>query len=208
MTTSPKGALLAFCQANLAGGREEAAGQDDSEDIAGEHGGSAVVRGGDGRGGWTDIALRRSTDDGKTWGKLQVICRNSTLGADGKRNKTLEQTCQQPAPVADHTTGKVFFLSSPNNWFQRVIESSDDGLSWTPWHQATDLDSTCRKPGWGLVFNGLPGGVQLVAPNPKAGRLIICSSAYWSGGAMDGHGNILKAGDHDSRYSFTIISDE
>eukprot|EP01046_Picozoa_sp_COSAG06_P022518 COSAG06_NODE_1750_length_8437_cov_11.374373_5_plen_65_part_00 len=30
------------------------------------------------------------------------------------------------------------------------------GITWTPWSQATDLDATLRKPGWGLVFNGLP----------------------------------------------------
>eukprot|EP01045_Picozoa_sp_COSAG04_P021912 COSAG04_NODE_2402_length_4203_cov_6.597466_6_plen_135_part_00 len=64
-------------------------------------------RSGDGHGAWTDIALRRSTDDGQTWGPIQAICRNSTLGKDGKRDKALEDTCQQPAPVADNVTGKV-----------------------------------------------------------------------------------------------------
>ena len=65
------------------------------------------------------------------------------------------------APVADNVTGKIFFLSSPDNWFQRVIESSDDGQSFTPWAQATDLDASLRKPGWGLVFNGLPGNARI-----------------------------------------------
>ena len=50
-------------------------------------------RSGDGHGAWTDIALRRSTDDGQTWGPIQAICRNSTLGKDGKRDKALEDTC-------------------------------------------------------------------------------------------------------------------
>ncbi len=164
----------------------------------------------DGRGGWTDIALRRSSDDGVTWGPIQVICRNSTLGKDGKRDRNLEDTCQQPAPVADNVTGKVILLSSPDNWFQRAIESKDDGISWTPWSQAVDLDSTLRKPGWGLVFNGLPGGVQLHAPNPHAGRLVVCSSAYWSGGEKEPgyRGKITKQGDIGSRYSFAMISDE
>ena len=89
---------------------------------------------------------------------------------------------------------------------QRVIESADDGISWTPWAQATDLDATLRRPGWGLVFNGLPGGVQLVAPSPHAGRLVVCSSAYWSGGEMGPDGRISKSGDVGSRYSFAMIS--
>ena len=214
---TPKGNLLAFCQANLVGGTDHWAVRSlrpSSLPIRPAEPGSAWQeedgRSGDGRGAWTDIALRRSTDDGQTWGPIQAICRNSTLGKDGKRDKALEDTCQQPAPVADNVTGKVIFLSSPDNWFQRAIESDDDGLTWTPWSQATDLDSTLRKPGWGLVFNGLPGGVQLTAPNPHAGRLIVCSSAYWSGGEKEpGYtGKITKSGDIASRYSFAMISDE
>ena len=48
------------------------------------------------------------------------------------------------------------------------------------------------------------GGVQLVAPSPKPGRLVVCSSAYWTGGEMK-DGNIIKPGDRGSRYSFTMI---
>ena len=217
LQVTPKGNLLAICQANLVGGTDHWAVRSlrpSSLPIRPAEPGSAWQeedgRSGDGHGAWTDIALRRSTDDGQTWGPIQAICRNSTLGKDGKRDKALEDTCQQPAPVADNVTGKVIFLSSPDNWFQRAIESDDDGLTWTPWSQATDLDSTLRKPGWGLVFNGLPGGVQLTAPNPHAGRLIVCSSAYWSGGEKEpGYtGKITKSGDIASRYSFAMISDE
>ena len=116
---------------------------------------------GDGNDGWVDIALRRSTDAGATWGALQIICRNSTFKADGSRDRALEHSCQQPTPVADAITGKVFFLSSMDNWYQRVIESADDGITWTPWAQATDLDATLRWPGWGLVFNGLVNAIPL-----------------------------------------------
>ena len=80
-------------------------------------------------------------------------------------------------------------------------------MSWTPSHLARDLDSSLRRPGWGLIFTGLPGGIQLQAPNPHAGRLVLCSSAYWSGGEMV-DGKITKVGDVLSRYSYSIISDE
>lgn len=136
LTVSPQGALLAFCQANLFPSPRP----------------YNRSRLGDGNGGWVDIALRRSTDGGATWSPLQIICRNSTLKADGSRDRALEHSCQQPAPIADATTGKVFFLSSMDNWYQRVIESADDGVTWTPWAQATDLDRTLRQPGWGLVL--------------------------------------------------------
>ena len=90
----------------------------------------------------------------------------------------------------------------------RLQEPTDDGKTFTPWAEARDLDASLRRPGWGLVFTGLPGGIQLQAPNPHAGRLILCSSAYWSGGEMDEHGRIVKSGDFLSRYSYSILSDD
>ena len=54
LTVSPQGNLLAFCQANLEANTSAAA--------------SSRPRLGDGNGGWVDIALRRSTDAGATWG--------------------------------------------------------------------------------------------------------------------------------------------
>jgi len=102
---------------------------------------------------------------------------------------------------------KIFLLSSLDNWHQRLQESADDGVTWTPWAEAKDLDDSLRRPGWGLVFTGLPGGIQLQPPNPHAGRLVLCSSAYWSGGKMV-NGRIIKGGDISSRYSYSIVSDD
>ena len=84
--------------------------------------------------------------------------------------------------MVDRVTKHIFLLSSLDNWHQRVHTSEDDGQTWST--QARDLDSTLRMPGWGLVFTGLPGGIQLQT-GEWAGRLIICSSAYWSGGEVN-----------------------
>jgi hypothetical protein len=110
--------------------------------------------------------------------------------------------------VVDQVTKKILLLSSLDNWHMRLQESTDDGRTFTPSHLARDLDASLRRPGWGLIFTGLPGGIQLQAPNPRAGRLVLCSSAYWSGGEMDPDGKITKEGDVLSRYSYSIISDE
>jgi hypothetical protein len=117
-------------------------------------------------------------------------------------------SCQQPAAVVDHVAGKVFLLSSIDNWHMVVQESVDRGASWTPWAEARNLDAELRMPGWGCVFAGLPGGLQLRAPNPHAGRLVVCSSVYWTGGETDKDGRIVKKGDDLSRYSYTILSDD
>eukprot|EP01050_Picozoa_sp_SAG11_P018047 SAG11_NODE_2673_length_3109_cov_1.528904_6_plen_380_part_00 len=110
---TPKGNLLAFCQANLA---PHHTATNTAAAATVEDDGGLGVSAEDGNGGWTDIALRRSTDGGQSWGQLQIICRNSTLGKDGKRDKALEHSCQQPAPVADHIANKIIFLSSMDNW--------------------------------------------------------------------------------------------
>ena len=165
---------------------------------------------GDGDDGWIDIVARRSlgsvgeqavTVERDPWrpGPLQLVFRNSSLHAKDFHS------CQQPAPVVDHVTNAIFLLSSLDNWHMRLQTSTDDGRTFS---RPRDLDRTLRRPGWGLVFAGLPGGIQLKAPNPYAGRLILCSSAYWSGGEISPSGKILKTGDVLSRYSYTIISDD
>eukprot|EP00038_Savillea_parva_P024237 m.43432 g.43432 ORF g.43432 m.43432 type:complete len:1080 (-) comp6406_c0_seq1:140-3379(-) len=190
--SSSGGALLAFAQAYL---KTNHTAQDPPHRVG--------VSSTDGDDGWIDIVMRRSVDGGVTWdANLTVICRNSSL-ASGVRH-----SCQQPTPVVDYEVGKVFLMSSLDNWHVRLQESDDDGVSWTPWADARDLDSSLRRPGWGLVFTGLPGGIQLQWPSKYAGRLVLCSSAYWSGGEMDPTGRIVKAGDVLSRYSYSIISDD
>lgn len=140
--------------------------------------------------------------EGFQWSKdLTVVYRNSSLATKEYH------ACQQPAPVVDKAAKKIFLISSLDNWHVKLQTSSDDGVHWTPSSEAVDLDASLRKPGWGLVFTGLPGGIQLQAPNPHAGRLILCSSAYWSGGQMV-NGTIVKPGDFLSRYSYSIISDD
>ncbi len=168
----------------------------------------------DGNDGWIDIVARRGLgsmeDDSSVvgpkppWqpGPLQLIFRNSSIATKEYH------ACQQPTPVVDHVKKKILLLSSLDNWHMRLQESIDDGRTFTPSHLARDLDASLRRPGWGLIFTGLPGGIQLQAPNPHAGRLVLCSSAYWSGGEIAPNGKIVKQGDVLSRYSYSIISDE
>ena len=192
---SPGGALLAFSEAHMLIYKTNSSHEYQR----------SWSRLSDGDDGWIDIVARRSENNGSSWGPLQVLCRNST---GSQEHGPDVHACEQPSPVADTATGQLHLLLSVDNWWHRIVSSSDDGRSWTPWAQARDLDASLRRPGWGAVFPGLPGpGIQLRPPSPHAGRLVICSSAYTSGGALNPDGSIAKLGDSGSRHSYAIISD-
>ncbi len=146
MVVTNKGTILAFCE-----GRKRSAS--DTGDI--------------------DLLLRRSTDNGKTWGPLQTI-------RDDREN-----VCGNPCPVVDRKTGTIWLLSTWNlgtdqEWkivagkskdTRRVFitSSNDDGLTWA---LPKDITSDVKKAGWTWYATGPGNGIQLEKPKHK-GRLII-----------------------------------
>lgn len=146
------GALIAFCE-----GRREGAG--DAGDI--------------------DLLMKRSTDDGKTWGPQTVIW------DDGAN------TCGNPCPVLDEQTGEIFLLLTHNRgdapekdiiakksgstrtvWLSR---SSDNGATWA---KPVDITQTTKKPEWGWYATGPGVGIQ-IRNGPRKGRLVIpCDFSY------------------------------
>ena len=100
---------------------------------------------------------RRSTDGGQSWSKaLTVVYRNSTYSPELKEYHY--HACQQPTAIVDRVRNKIVLLSALDNWWQMVQESTDDGLTWS---SPRNLDATLRRKGWGLIFTGLPVGIQL-----------------------------------------------
>lgn len=137
-----KGTLLAFCE-----GRKS--GRSDSGNI--------------------DTLLKRSTDNGKTWGPLQVVW------DDGAN------TAGNPCPVVDRETGAVWLLLTRNLgedteaeikdrtakgtrevW---VSKSMDDGVTWSA---PADITATTKAPDWTWYATGPGVGIQL-----KSGRMLI-----------------------------------
>jgi hypothetical protein len=188
LVTTPEGHLLAFAEAYL----KQAPAPTDSVQPAAAAPPTAPLDFGlrDGFDGWIDIVCKRSEDGGRTWGPLTVVSRNSSL-LTGERHTWGQQT-----PIVDRERGKVLLLSSLDNMHVRLQTSEDDGRTWTPWHRARDLDHSLRRPGWGRHYMGLPVGIQLEHPSPRAGRLLACASAF-----MDG-------ANASSRYSYAVHSDD
>lgn len=120
-----------------------------------------------------DLVMKRSTDGGITWGALQVIW------DDG------DNTCGNPAPVLESTSGKLLLLSTWNLGTDKesaiiaqtsqdtrrvfVLESTDNGLTWS---EPRDLTETTKLPEWTWYATGPGSGIQ-IQQGPHKGRLMI-----------------------------------
>ncbi|MCH2162390.1 MAG: glycoside hydrolase [Phycisphaerales bacterium] len=130
-------------------------------------------RGGRGDAGDIDLVLRRSTDGGATWGPLAVIW-------DDEAN-----TCGNPCPVLDRTTGTVHLLMTRNlgtDTEQEIInQTSEDARTvWTAtsadhgatWAKPREITATAKAPAWTWYATGPGNGIQLRS-GEHAGRMII-----------------------------------
>ena len=106
-----------------------------------------------------DLALRRSTDHGRTWSKMQIIADEGEL------------TINQPCPVFDHQTGTIWLplcrgrKPGLGNAEVLLMKSTDDGQTWS---RPVSIHQTAADPSWTFVGTGPGHGIQL-----KSGRLLI-----------------------------------
>ncbi|MEM9823923.1 MAG: sialidase family protein [Bacteroidota bacterium] len=144
--------------------------------------------------GNTDIVLKRSTDEGKHWGPLELV------QADGAN------TCGYPTPVIDQKTGKLMmvFVGSHGSdhhtaiYQQKSIDtrriyltySEDEGKTWS---KRKEMTNQVKKSHWTYYGLGYTSALQLRHP-PFTDRILI--AAY--------HG---EAGT-DSNYVHLIYSDD
>jgi sialidase-1 len=118
-----------------------------------------------------DLVLKRSFDNGRTWGPLQIVGDN---GAN---------TFGNPTPIVDRTTGKIVLLTTHNAGNvtetelltgavndRRVFvqESADHGAAWSA---AREITAATKRASWRYYATGPGHGIQL-ARGAHAGRLI------------------------------------
>jgi sialidase-1 len=147
-----------------------------------------------------DLLLKRSADGGKTWSQAQVIW------DDGPN------TCGNPCPVLDETTGTIWLLlthnpgganeaqiSEGNRGATRTVwlaRSEDDGKRWTP---PADITAAAKWPAWGWYATGPGVGIQ-IQHGPHRGRLVIpCDHSFQSpdrGPAVEGGSHVIYSDDH------------
>jgi sialidase-1 len=126
-----------------------------------------------------DVGLMRSTDNGETWSKMQVI-----LDFDREEQDSRGNGVGDPTVLVDQKTGQILVVAlwskgnrawngsgpglTPEETGQLVLtRSTDDGLTWSkPWNITQKING--RDPKWRLCFNGPGNGVQL-----RNGTLVV-----------------------------------
>ena len=136
----------------------------------------------------TDMVMKRSFDDGRTWTPMQVVV------------KGVPDAIMDPCPVVDQTTGIIwlvydrypkdfndaagFGMNSGTAW---VMHSTDDGATWSA---PVNITATTKRHEWSVIAHGPGVGIAM-----RCGRLVI--PCYRSIGP-----------DPNTEYSFAIYSDD
>ncbi|WP_027341065.1 sialidase family protein [Hamadaea tsunoensis] len=116
-----------------------------------------------------DLVVRRSFDNGATWGPIQVVSKGNG------------ETHGNPVPIVDRRTGRIVLVSTHNgaapcpNGCDRdpyVTYSDDDGATWSPEREMTEG----KRPEWNFWYaTGPMHGIQLTH-GVHAGRLVLGAS--------------------------------
>jgi sialidase-1 len=108
----------------------------------------------------SDLVLKRSHDNGKTWSDLQVVVsdKDDTPASYGT-------IC----PVQEKNTGRIFLFYTLDQTCIFVQWSDDDGRSW---HNTREVTSILKNAKWSSVITGPGTGIQLER-GKHAGRLIV-----------------------------------
>jgi sialidase-1 len=123
------------------------------------------------------IVMRRSRDEGKTWGPLEMVAENGTLQAGN------------PAPVVDtmdrrYPHGRIFMVyctgDAPENAIMRgegsrriwYRTSTDDGGTWS---QPVEITGSVKTASWRHYATG-PGHALQLTHGQHAGRIFVAAN--------------------------------
>lgn len=148
-------------------------------------------RGGGGDYAWNDLILRRSFDEGLSWGEVQLLPGDNTSGP---------ATVDNPCPIWDDVHNRTVLVFMSDGKRMLLMTSEDDGESWSVPRDISrqGILDPATHPDWSLVYTGPPGGVQMSAGSAHPGRL-VCPSH---------HARANNAGAGGTDASYAIYSDD
>jgi sialidase-1 len=145
-----------------------------------------------------DLLVKRSTDGGRTWSAHKIVW------DDGAN------TCGNPCPVVDRTTGVIWLLMTWNHGqdsedkirrntgrdTRRVFVTHSDDEEQT-WARPREITIETKRPDWRWYATGPGVGIQLTH-GPVKGRLLIpCDhSGERPGDADDYSAHMIYSDDH------------
>jgi sialidase-1 len=111
-----------------------------------------------------NIAIRRSSDNGKTWTPIEIIV-----------DFPLGQSASDPSMILDRETSEIFLFynfmdldKELDVYYLHVIKSSDHGKTWS---SPKDITHQIAKPGWKNDFKFITSGRGI---QTKSGTLLHC----------------------------------
>lgn len=126
-------------------------------------------KGGSSDTGNIDLVLKRSVDGGRTWSPMEIVWDDA------------DNTCGNPCPVVDRSSGTIWLLVTHNLGVDReqaivdgtsqgsrtcwVSRSTDDGRTWLP---PVEITRDVKRSDWTWYATGPGTGIQL-----RNGRLLI-----------------------------------
>lgn len=145
-----------------------------------------------------DLLVKRSVDGGKTWGPQQIVW------DDGAN------TCGNPCPVADRTTGVIWLPMTWNHGDDDereikqgtgrdtrrvfVTRSEDDGRTWA---KPREITADVKRPDWRWYATGPGVGIQLTRGPWKERLLIPCDHSLVLPDDPDGYNShVICSDDH------------
>ncbi len=155
-----------------------------------------------------DLVLKRSTDAGKTWGKVEMVKSHSGFSSVYPGNKNI--TVGNPAPVVDQLdpehAGRIWLPFTVENDRVFVTYSDDHGRTWS---KHRDITADVKRKGWGWYATGPVHSIQLTKGKNK-GRLVTpcdhrIGQAGRDAGALGAHA--IYSDDHGKTWRLGAIDD-
>jgi sialidase-1 len=141
-----------------------------------------------------DIVVKRSTDQGRSWGPLQLV---QDEWSDPNSNITIGN----PAPVVDRlSSGRVWLVFTRNNERVFVTSSDDHGVTWSPRREITN---TTKRPDWGWYATGPGHAIQLEHGQFRGRLLIPCDHRDRDNTSWGAH--LVYSSDHGATWQIGAV---